>query len=324
LRVLAAAIALAVALPGAALAQSAGREPTAEERQAAAEAYDHGTRSYLARDYARAAEWFETAYRMAPASAALIQAVRAHSRAGDEVRAATLALRLQALYGGERAAARQAEQTLEREARELVRVDVRCSGCTIELDGALADHPSFFVAAGSEHTVRATFPTGPVEQRVSGSAGETRTIELEAPPRTDPEPLPDAEPDAPVEPVAREQPDEPIDLRPAASNQGGIHPAVMIVGTVLTVAAGGVLVWSGIDTLDGVPAYEADPTPARLSDGQMRETRTNAMIGITAGLAAATLLVAIFTDWDGDPPADTAAVLVPLEGGAYLSIGGRL
>jgi hypothetical protein len=62
-----------------------------------------------------------------------------------------------------------------------------------------------------------------------------------------------------------------------------------------------VLIWSGIDTLDGVPAYQADPTTERLADGQMRELRTNVMIGVTAGLAVTTLIFALVTDWDGDP-----------------------
>nr|MDQ3036002.1 hypothetical protein [Myxococcota bacterium] len=66
-------------------------EPTAQERQAAADAFDRGTRAFLARDYPRAGQWFETAYRMAPAAVALIGAVRAYERGGNVQRAATLA-----------------------------------------------------------------------------------------------------------------------------------------------------------------------------------------------------------------------------------------
>jgi hypothetical protein len=73
------------------------------------------------------------------------------------------------------------------------------------------------------------------------------------------------------------------------------------VGTVLTAGAGATLIWSGVDTLDGVGPYEADPTPERLADGQSRELRTNVLIGVTGALAITTLVFAIVTDWDGDP-----------------------
>lgn len=302
-------------------AQEGDREPTAEERQAAADAFDRGTRSYLARDYARAAQWFETAYRMAPAAAAMVQAVRAYERAGNVVRAATFALRLQALHPDDRDAVRQAEQTLRR-AGELVRIDVVCDAeCTVELDGTLMEHASFFVAPGTEHVVRATFGTGPVEQRVeSAEAGARRELRFEAPPPP-PEPVAVAEPEPTDTPEPTEP--EPVEPIPAQQGGGGLSPAIALTGVALTAVAGGVLIWSGIDTLDGVDDYEADPTPARLADGQDRELRTNVMIGVTAGLAAVSTVLLIFTDWDGEPSQESVqAALVPTEGGAYGAVGG--
>src|SRR5688572_28785032 len=88
------------AAPRPAAAQSETRE-----RQAAAEAYDQGTVSYVSRDYAKAADWFETANRLSPAAPALIQATRAHQQAGHLTRAATLALRLTLEYANEPGAA---------------------------------------------------------------------------------------------------------------------------------------------------------------------------------------------------------------------------
>ncbi|AKF08592.1 tetratricopeptide repeat protein [Sandaracinus amylolyticus] len=304
-------------------APSTTREPTAEERQAAADAFDRGTRAYLARDYPRAAQWFETAYRMAPASAALVQAVRSHERAGNTVRAATLALRLRAMHAGDRDADRQSEQTL-RLASQLVRVDVVCDQpCTVELDGTLMEHPSFFVAPSTDHVVRASFSTGTAEQDVAaGEAGATRELRFEAPPAP-PEPVAVATPEpTPAEPTEATEPTEPV--RPVESG-GGLSPAFAVTGIALTAISGGVLTWSGIDTLDGVDAYETSPTPEGLSDGQARETRTNVLIGVTAGLAAVTVVLMIFTDWDGEPSSDEASVsaaLVPIEGGAYGLVGG--
>jgi outer membrane protein assembly factor BamD (BamD/ComL family) len=72
--------------PEAALAQGS--------RSAAAEAYDRGTAAYLDGSYEKAAQWFETANRLAPAAPALMQAVRAHHKAGSALKASSLALQL--------------------------------------------------------------------------------------------------------------------------------------------------------------------------------------------------------------------------------------
>lgn len=301
-------------------AEAPAAEPSAQDRQAAADAFDRGTRAFLARDYPRAGQWFETAYRMAPAAVALIGAVRAHERGGNERRAATLALRLEAVHGDDADAARQAQQTLRAHASTLVRVDVVCEGeCTVELDGTLMEHPSFFVAPSTEHVVRATFSAGSAEQPIAAAAGgETRELRFEAPPPPEPVAVVDPAPEPIAAPDAR-------DRVPVQGGGGGISPAFAITGLVLTAIGGGVLVWSGIDTMDGVPAYELDPTPARLADGQERELRTNVLIGVTAGLAAVTVLLAIFTDWDGSPSEQPSvqALVAPIDGGAAGFVGGR-
>lgn len=299
-------------------------EPSAEERQAAADAFDRGTRAYLARDYARAAEWFETAYRMAPASAALIQAIRAHERAGDRVRAATLALRLTVNYPTDRAAMRQAESTLVL-ASELVRVDVGCARhCTIELDGTLMELASFFLEPGGTHVVRATFDTGTVEERISGAAGEVRALRIEAPTAPVVAETPAAEPGRLPEPDAQRT------SGPVVARGGGLTPALGLIGVGLTAAAGAVLIWSGIDTLAGVDPYRMDPTPARLADGQSRELRTNVLIGVTAGLALASAIFLLVADWSGasadlDAPAaepSLTAVIAPIDAGVIAAMRG--
>lgn len=86
-----------------------------------------------------------------------------------------------------------------------------------------------------------------------------------------------------------------------------------------TAAVGGVLIWSGIDTLDGVPDYEMNPTPEKLADGQAREERTNWLIGATSALAVTTALLAIFTDWSGEPEkAGDVQVSFGIDGGSVM------
>ncbi len=281
-------------------------QPTAADRQAAGQSYDRATAAYLARDYPRAATLFETAYRLAPASAPLLQAVRAHERAGNTLRAATLALRLQAFYGGEEAARRQAETTLAASSAQFVRIDVTCATpCTMELDGQLQEHSSFFASPLAAHTVRASFETGSVERSVTGAAGTTEQVAFEAPP-------PPAavatggETDAQGGEAGGEGGSAGEASTPA-SGGGGLSPIAFGIALVLTAGAGGTLAWSGVDTLDGVSAYNAAPTVEGLRDGQSRELRTNVLIGATGALAITTLVLAILTDWDGEGSSENAA-----------------
>jgi hypothetical protein len=333
-----------------AIAQDA--EPSAQQRAAAAEAYDRGTAAYLARDYQSAARWFETAHRMAPAAPALTQAVRAHDRAGDALRAATLALRLQQQYPGDRQAARVANELVTGGQRRFVRVEVRCEGCTIDLDGVLQEWPSFFIEPGREHTVIAHFETGDVQQTVSGSAGERRELRFEAPPRVE-EPLDGGATGPsgwPAQAFRRRggtggtatagggaTGDGSIGrtgdggasgasggaVRDAPRDGGGLPPAVFLASAGATVVAGGLLLWSGLDTLAGVDDYEAMPTQEGLDAGRAKELRTNVLIGVTAALGATTLVLLLLTDWGGDDGPSVRAAVAPVDGGAVGVVGGR-
>ncbi len=293
------------------------QDVSARDRQSAAEAYDRGTAAYLAEDFEGAAQWFETAYRLAPAAAALVQATRAYQRAGNEQRAATLALRLNASYPDDRTARTTAQRALAA-ARRFLRVDVTCAGdCTLEVGGAIMGHTSFFLAPDADHEVTAEFETGRVTQTARGAAGETVALSFEAPPAPEPEPEPEPEPVTP----------EPEPIVQPAEGGGGVPLAVTITGLVITAGLGGVLIWSGVDALDGVPAYEANPTAEGLADGRSREERTNWLIAGTAVAGAATVILAIFTDWGGgDGNAEDTAVTATLDLGpdrAILGARGR-
>lgn len=306
-------------------------EPSAQQRQAAAEAYDRGTAAYLARDYAAAARWFETAHRMAPAAPALLQAVRAHQRAGDALRASNLALRLQAQYGDERQAMRVAGPLVEAAVRAYVRVDVSCALCTVDLDGTLLEWPSFFVEADVDHAVGAHFQTGDAApQTARGAPGQVLTLSFDAPPP--PEPTTTAGPRGWPAAALRRRPDDdaqgPDDEAPSRGapqrDASGLHPAVTLVAAGATVVAGGLLIWSGLDTTAGVPAYEANPTQEALEAGQQKELRTNVLVGVTALLGVTAGVLALFTDWDGrDDAPPVEAGVAPTAGGAVGVIQGR-
>jgi hypothetical protein len=66
------------------------------------------------------------------------------------------------------------------------------------------------------------------------------------------------------------------------------------------------------------------PTEAGWRDGVARETATNALIGTTLGLAVVSGVLAVLTDWDGEPAAEEARVgLAPVPDGAVADLSLR-
>jgi hypothetical protein len=278
-----------------------GAHAQGRERAAAAQAFDRGTQEALTENWEAAAQWFETADRLSPAPAALSHAIEARRRAGHQMRAASLALRMQQTYPDDEAAQAMAAEVLEGASSQYVRVDVTCNeSCAVEVDGTLTGGMSFFVEPDREHEVAAAFEHGRVVQEVEARAGQTRALSFEGPP-------------PPPEPEVRVGADgQPLDL----SEPFRFPKATFLVAGALTLGAGAVMIWSGVDTMNHVDAYEAQAAmcpsePAcgearrLLDDGQSRERRTNALIGVTAGLAATTLVIAILTDWSGDDADET-------------------
>lgn len=312
---------------------------TAQERQAAAEAFDRGTTSYLAEDYATAARWFEMANNLAPAAPALLQAIRAHQRAGNEQRAGTLALRLVERFPDAGPAVEESQRIVDGVRANYFFVDVICdSECAVELDGTLQAHPAFFLEPGRTYRVGASFASGNVTEEITGAAGEQRTVRLTAPeggavqgPSDDPGSTRMTGESAWTRrenPERREEHEE---------SGGGVHPAGFLTSLALTLGAGGVLVWSGMDTLSARDEYEQVAADERragngfteatrlLEEGRDKERRTNILIGATAGLAVVTVVMAIVTDWGGSDDDERATIRPTLafdREGAQLGLGG--
>lgn len=296
------------------------QEPSARDRAAAGEAFDRGTSLWLSKDYKDAARFFETAHRLAPASGALVQAVRAHLRAKNPMRAATLSLMLQELYPDDKLAAKTAKKGLAKWKKRYARVDVKCEECTIEVDGKIVSYPSFFVVPGEDHEVIASFSTGSENQTVQGEAGETVEVQFEAPP--EPEKTPEA---AAPEKSAVEAPSAPP---PGADERGEriLKPTLIpIVLGSATVGMGAVLIWSGKDTLNANDRYEDDPTQARLSNGRDLERRTNILLGVTATLGVAAVTTTVLHFLRKKPKSETAGIrgdVAMNRRGGFVTLGG--
>jgi hypothetical protein len=320
------------------LAASPGSTASAQDarqRQAAAEAYDRGTAAYLEGSYGEAAQWFETANRMAPAAPALMQAIRAHEHAENHTRAGTLALELQNTYATESQATDYAKSVLAATAPKLLLIQVTCDeDCKLDVDGKLQEFLSFFDTPSRPHVLTATFETGSKTTRVQGEAGQTRDVRFDAPP---PPPTP------------------PIDFSADAtqSKDGGtagrpLPPLVTWIGIGVTGAVLGATIVSAVDMYNGVPGFKRIaeqsrncPTPGsgncvplarnadnELEKGQSRELRTNILIGATAFAAVSTGVIALFlTDWssrDGATNSETLGLRVePRPGGLSTTLEGR-
>ena len=306
--------ALSLLFSTAAAAEMPKSSTSVEYRAEAAEAYDQATSAYLSERYELAAHWFERAYRLVPTSTALLQAVRAHQKAGNLLRAANLSLQLRDKYPKDHRAKKTANEVIESVRPMNVLVEAKCEkNCTLELDGALLQHPTFLAQPDVEHSLKAAFDDGETSSYVEGAAGETKQVTLAAPAPPPPPPIP----------------------RWAFFSSLGA-----------TVAMGAVTVWSGIDANNGVSAYEAaaqtanspginngaSPTPAEmaqalLDEGRKKERRTNILIGVTAGMAATTAVLGVFTNWKGESRDAAAKRVEPAVGvsnkGGLLTIKGR-
>lgn len=274
---------------------------------AAAAAFQEGQRLQLAREYARAAEFFEIADHSAPSPAALRSAIRSHQAAGHAVRAATLSLRARSRDAADPQSAQLADAVLAEATPRLTRVHVTCSPeCTVAVDRLAVDDGTgeshaFFVEPGARTVETRWANRGTRSRSLDCTAGQSVELSLDAPP---PEPAPTPAPaptvapppTAPVLAVAPPLPVPPV-VRPS---RRPLPPLVFWIGLAATAASAGVLVWSGLDTLSARDAYVQRPTEAGYNDGASRETRTDVLIATTAVLGVATAVVGVFfTEWSG-------------------------
>lgn len=301
-----AALALSLAAVPAWAGDEASRpKPTKQEQIAAGKKFKEGERAYARHEYATAAAAFEEAYALAPHPDALLNAVDARRKAGELRVAAELCQRVLKDYPDGKPAS-EARERLGDLTPKLGRIDLTVKGDAkdLKVDDRPASVGETYVDPG-DHIVVGTLDGERVERRVSVVAGARATVLLEPPPKKEKEPTP-----APPPP-------------PPPADEPPLHMATFFVGLGLTAVAGGLLVWSGVDTNAAREDFDRNPTRQAYEEGLDKELRTNVLIGVTAGLGAATALVAIFTDWNGssNQPERTGALRVDLGVGSIAVQG---
>lgn len=300
---------LSVTLP--ASAQDGSAEPTPAQVRTAAEAFDKGREAYKAEEYVEAAEQFEKADGNAPSSAALELAIRARDKAGELDRAATLLALALKRHPDDDNLLKLVPDIQKRASEKLYELNATCDQpCDLTvggkiMHGAPATLRTVYVQPGAV-TVRAGWSDNRSDSKqVQAEAGGKGDVTFAAPTTAASQNMSN-EPSEPAAPDPAASSDPTKDQGPAKKS-AGLPPALFFVGAGLTVVAGGITIWSGIDTVNN-PGADAvkkgcegqGESCALYQEGLSKQKRTNVLIGVTAGLGVVTALVgALATDWSG-------------------------
>jgi hypothetical protein len=283
------AIALAASVP-------AGVAHAETPKEVAARIFHDAERAFAAGDHRRAAVLFEEAHTTHPHPSALFNAAHAHARAGNRVRAATLYARLlrDAPTSSDAAEARAALDALT---KALGRIQVergRDVATRVTVDGAAADEDAVTYVEPGVHLVQGSVRGVTVRKDVDVAAGAIATITLEA---ALPNDAPAPPPPAAATHAPATAPAGKADVT-TAPRKKPLAPIWVIVGAGTTLVAGGVTLWSGLDTADQRRRYDQTSSDADFELGQQKQTRTNVLLGVTAGFAVLTVGALLFTDFD--------------------------
>jgi hypothetical protein len=324
-----AAIAIAVAVVTSALPARAADEnksvaaASPEEKKKAGAAFAKGEKAFAAGKFAESAAAFEQAYRFVQHPSVIWNAARAWHKAGDLARAANLYEKYLQEAPDNAPDRKNATTGLEQLSAKLGRLDIYAPGVTeiaIDDNPVPSASPSPGAAPSSSPSARARVYVNPGTHIVRGKlAGReikrTQAVEPggvasvalaadESADKADPAKVDRGKENAagPVKPK--------VDGADSGKPWKPIPKVAVIAGGAVTTVLLGVTIGSGIDTLNARSEYDAAPTQTRLNDGLGKQTRTNVLLGVTAGVAAVTAAMAIwFVEWG------------PPKGGANVGLG---
>jgi hypothetical protein len=270
-----------------------------QARIEAAARFAEGRRAFDRGDYRHAAEEFEAAEQLAPHIDVLWNAARAWARAGELPRAATLYSRYLRESSGDAPDRNVAQAELSALATKLGRIDVHGDHVDqLAIDGQPIDERIVYVSPGA-HVIVANVNGRRSTQTVSVATGSVVGVAF-------------ADDASVTAPPPRPQPPRRTEVATTPRPSTGWSPWIVVGGGALTAAATGFTVWSGLQTLDALNAFDSHPTPTNLSRGQSDQTRTNLLLGVSVALAALTAATAIWlVDWRAAGGAEVRAGLGP-------------
>jgi hypothetical protein len=306
------------AQPPASAPPSASGTPGAGQIQFAAREHDLGYRAYINNDYDEAANHFENAFFAAPNPAELRSAIRARRDAGELARAATLGAIGQRRFPDDTVTGKVAAEVIALARPHVYEVEIASSDkYSVAIDQKIVaaervTESTLFMTPGPHQLLVSWSDDRNTRIPIDAREGGQQSLELDPPPLAPPAPVPVPTP-APVPVVV--VPPPPVPPPPLSKP---FDPAVFIAGAALTAVGAGLIVWSGIDTLnrpgtgtvrkDCSGGYNQSPQcQTDYQDGTGRQLRTNVLIAVTTGVAGATGIIGLFfTQWS--PPVATAGV----------------
>ncbi len=108
----------------------------------------------------------------------------------------------------------------------------------------------------------------------------------------------------------REREREREQAPPPPASRPPLHPAIFLSTLGVAVVAGGLSIWTGLETLAAHDRYTAAPDYdtmlAEYNAGRDYQLGTNVLIFSAAGLAAVSVIMLFFTDWGGSAETETA------------------
>ncbi len=296
-------IGLAIAL-AASLASVVGPVEAGEAELARArDAYDRGVRAESRGDHATASRAFADADMLAPSVASLEAALESAMRADDAPLGAELLERAEARVT-DAGLAKTLDAAKKRFSGRTGKVRVDCgfaSTCLVAVDGTARDAARAVHVGVGAHSVMVERDGVRLDRLVDVRAGEVVLLAPE-------EKSAPASPNV-VPPVAPPRPETP--------SEKGLSPVWFFVGVGVTTALGGATIASALDTSAKHDDFARDcgasgvgPVPTgcadRASSGAAADTRTNVLLGVTAGLAALTGVTALFVRWSSPRPTEAA------------------
>lgn len=278
------------------IAHAAPKANDSKPDQAAAKAFEQGQKAFKTGDYRKAGEKFEQAYELAPHPSPLWNAARAWHRAHEPVRAANLYAKYLRIAPEGARDRNHAISGLKELSAKLGLLTVNATDVTdIRVDGKPIEGSSIYVLPG-EHIVEGRSGETPIRVTRVITAGEAMSVAL-----VPPSPPPPAAVAEHIEEKPEERRPDAAKLESRVPSKGGLSPTWFYVAAGATVVVGGVATWSGLDTLNRKDDFLSSPDQSKLDDGRSSQTRTNILLGATAGLAIATVVLALVVDWKGAP-----------------------
>jgi hypothetical protein len=272
------------------------------------------------RKHAEAARAFYDADALAPSSDALGSAIAAARLANDHLLVAQAAQRAIAREGSDAKLAGDARAALAEAELHLARVDLACSPapCELSIEGAAVAAGRQYLLPGT-HLFVATYAAASdkVEQRATLAAGSLYTIALS----------PVSEPAAPSSPqVAHVRTPVAAAHQPALDQQPRRHKPLpkwtLFGGAAVSVALGGVTIWSGVDALSNVNRFKLSRTATDRSRATASVHRTDLLLAGTALISGLTVFAGLsLVDFGRD---EQAVGVAPEPSGALVTWSGRL